>query len=55
MPALKPRRCGRKGCRKWFVPRDYRQRYCDYDCKNAAAQERLRERAKLYGKPIQVR
>jgi hypothetical protein len=47
----KTRRCRRKLCPTgYFVPKDRRQRYCDRKCKNAAAQERLRERAKNHAK-----
>jgi hypothetical protein len=50
MNEVQPKRCRRKLCPVgWFVPKDKRQRYCDVKCKNAAAQERLRKRAKENG------
>lgn len=43
---MRPRRCKLVTCKKWFVPKNERQRYCKYQHKNRANQWRIRQRAK---------
>ena len=43
------RKCAHSKCRKSFKKRVREQIYCDKRCRDAAAQERLRERARKFG------
>lgn len=52
MPTVKltKRVCQHAKCQKVFRPKRENQEYCNKTCKNRAAQERLRWRAKMNGK-----
>jgi hypothetical protein len=42
------RKCAREKCNKTFKRKARGQIYCSKECRNKAAQERLRERARMF-------
>jgi len=42
------RKCAREKCNKTFKKKIREQIYCSKECRNKAAQERLRERARMF-------